>query len=81
MLAAAVAAAVAVTYAVLLATPAAAAGPRLYTFEVVRELPHDPRAFTQGLQFDVHEGREVFWESTGIYGQSQLREVRSRAWF
>jgi glutamine cyclotransferase len=39
--------------------------------EVVRALPHDPDAFTQGL---VHaEGR--FYESTGRYGRSDLREV------
>ena len=50
--------------------------PKLFTYEVVRELPHDPRAFTQGLQFDRHNGKEVFWESTGMYGTSQVREVR-----
>jgi glutaminyl-peptide cyclotransferase len=38
---------------------------------LVRELPHDPNAFTQGLI--VHRGR--FYESTGLYGQSTLREV------
>jgi glutaminyl-peptide cyclotransferase len=38
---------------------------------VVKELPHDPKAFTQGLL--VHRGR--FYESTGLYGQSSLREV------
>jgi glutamine cyclotransferase len=53
--------------------------PKLYSYEVVRELPHDPRAFTQGLQFDRHGGREVFWESTGMYGASQVREARSSA--
>ena len=49
--------------------------PKIFTYEIVRELPHDPRAFTQGLQFDRHEGRETFWESTGMYGASQVREV------
>jgi hypothetical protein len=49
--------------------------PRVYSYEVVRELAHDPHAFTQGLQYDVHNGREVFWESTGLYGQSEMREV------
>ncbi len=39
--------------------------------EVVRTLPHDPNAFTQGLVFDG--GR--FFESTGRYGRSDLREV------
>lgn len=39
--------------------------------EVVRTLPHDPAAFTQGLLF--HEGR--FLESTGLRGRSSLRLV------
>jgi glutamine cyclotransferase len=39
--------------------------------EVVRILPHDPTAYTQGLI--LHEGR--FYESTGQYGASTLREV------
>jgi glutaminyl-peptide cyclotransferase len=38
---------------------------------LVKELPHDVNAFTQGLL--LHRGR--FYESTGIYGQSTLREV------
>jgi glutamine cyclotransferase len=33
--------------------------------------PHDPEAFTQGLVFA--DGR--FYESTGLYGESSLREV------
>ncbi len=39
--------------------------------EVVRTLPHAPEAFTQGLL--LHNGR--FYESTGQYGSSSLREV------
>lgn len=38
---------------------------------VLRRLPHDPAAFTQGLL--VHQG--AFLESTGRYGQSSLRRV------
>jgi hypothetical protein len=49
---------------------------RMYTYEVVRALPHDAKAFTQGLEYEKYKGREVFWESTGIYGKSQVREVR-----
>lgn len=52
--------------------------PRILKYTVVRELPHDPRAFTQGLQLDTHENRTIFWESTGMYGQSEVREVRPR---
>lgn len=38
---------------------------------VVAEYPHDERAFTQGIHW--HDGR--LYESTGLYGQSSLREV------
>ena len=49
----------------------AAGAPVLYTYEVVATWPHDPRAFTQGLVFRDGE----FLESTGLNGQSTLREV------
>ena len=39
------------------------------TVEVVRELPHDPSLFTQGLQV---VGDQIY-ESTGQYGQSQVQ--------
>lgn len=39
--------------------------------EVVRTLPHDPDAFTQGLL--LHEGH--LYESTGLYGRASLRKV------
>jgi glutamine cyclotransferase len=42
-----------------------------YTYEVVATWPHDPKAFTQGLLF--YHGSLL--ESTGLYGQSSLREV------
>jgi glutaminyl-peptide cyclotransferase len=42
-----------------------------YTYEVVKSLPHDSDAFTQGLIF--HEG--VLYESTGLQGKSSLRRV------
>eukprot|EP00892_Ulva_mutabilis_P000703 jgi/Ulvmu1/10633/UM066_0012.1 len=57
------------------ATPRAPGEVMMYTYEIVRELPHDPAAFTQGLEFSVYKGRDVFWESTGNYGKSQVREV------
>jgi glutamine cyclotransferase len=49
--------------------PAASAGNVGYTVTAV--LPHDPGAFTQGLL--LKDG--VFYESTGLYGQSSLRKV------
>ena len=54
----------------LWAAPAPAAPVQEY--EVVRTFPHDPRAYTQGLFF--HRGR--LYESTGQYGESNLRAVR-----
>ncbi len=43
----------------------------VYSFEVVTAYPHDPNAFTQGLQF--HDG--YLYESTGLRGRSSLRQV------
>ena len=51
--------------------PVAASGVIPYTYEVIATWPHDPKAFTEGLL--VRNG-ELF-ESTGLYGQSSLREV------
>jgi glutaminyl-peptide cyclotransferase len=42
---------------------------RVYTYSVVREFPHDVKAFTQGLQ--IHKG--LLYESTGGYGTSSVR--------
>jgi glutamine cyclotransferase len=39
--------------------------------KVIRTYPHDPRAFTQGLEYYG----EYLYESTGIAGQSTLRKV------
>jgi glutamine cyclotransferase len=45
---------------------------REYTFEVVRQFPHDATAYTQGLTY--HAG--YLYEGTGINGRSSLRQVR-----
>jgi glutaminyl-peptide cyclotransferase len=50
----------------------AAKHPGEYTFEVVRQFPHDASAFTQGLAY--HDG--YLYEGTGIEGHSSLRQVR-----
>ncbi|NNK64019.1 MAG: glutaminyl-peptide cyclotransferase [Gemmatimonadetes bacterium] len=49
----------------------AAAPPDPIIFQVVRTLPHDTTAYTQGLLF--HEG--LLYESTGRYGESTVRTV------
>jgi len=43
----------------------------VYQHRVVRTYPHDRKAFTQGLVY--RDG--VFYESTGLYGESSLRKV------
>ncbi|MBV8687624.1 MAG: glutaminyl-peptide cyclotransferase [Alphaproteobacteria bacterium] len=59
-----------------LALPACAAStPRetpVYGYRIVKEYPHDPMAFTEGLFF--LDGK--LYESTGLNRQSTIREVR-----
>jgi len=43
----------------------------VYDVAVVREFPHDPSAFTQGLTFS----HRYLYESTGLTGMSSLRRV------
>lgn len=57
---------------VCLVTPgASSATTPVFSAVSVAAIPHDPTAFTQGLLF--HNG--VFYESTGLYGQSSLRRI------
>ncbi len=55
---------------ILLSAAAAAPVPE-YTFQIVREYPHDPAAFTQGLAY----ADGFLYEGTGLHGQSTLRRV------
>jgi len=43
--------------------------------EIIRTLPHDTRAFTQGLAYGA--GGRLF-ESTGLYSESSLRELDTK---
>jgi glutamine cyclotransferase len=43
----------------------------VYGYKVINVYPHDPTAYTQGLVF--HDG--FLLESTGLHGQSSLRQV------
>jgi glutamine cyclotransferase len=45
-----------------------------YSFEIVNTLPHDVKAFTQGLVFYDN----ALFESTGQYGESSLRRIDLR---
>jgi len=45
--------------------------PKRYSFNVIAEYPHDPEAYTQGLEFE----NGVMYESTGQKGKSSLRKV------
>lgn len=49
----------------------AAQAPEIYTYEIVNTFPHDPKAYTQGLEF--HNG--TLYESTGKKGASTVRKV------
>lgn len=40
-------------------------GPQLYSYDIIETYPHDPNAFTQGLEYDKVNGQDAFWESTG----------------
>lgn len=60
-------------FAVSCAAPASNAHhPAEYTYRVVKVFPHDPGAFTQGLEY--HDG--FLYEGTGLNGRSSLRKVR-----
>lgn len=61
------------TSALLVALVLAACGGDLPTgsIEILERLPHDPEAYTQGLLF----ADGVLYESTGKYGESDVRRV------
>ncbi|MFK0248051.1 glutaminyl-peptide cyclotransferase [Amycolatopsis azurea] len=51
------------------AAPAVDTGPEKLKVSVLSELPHDPEAFTQGLEFSG----ETLYEGTGLVGKSSMR--------
>jgi glutamine cyclotransferase len=61
------------TAATLLTSPEARSvlTPVGYTYTVANTFPHDPAAFTQGLIYLD----DIFYEGTGLYTQSTLRQV------
>src|SRR5215471_5019719 len=42
-----------------------------FTYRIVRVYPHDPNAFTQGLEY----ADGVLYEGTGLNGRSSIRRV------
>ena len=47
------------------------ATPKVYTYKIINEYPHDITSYTQGLEFYNNE----LYESTGQRGESKLRKV------
>ena len=47
---------------------------RVNSYTILETIPHDNNAFTQGLTFDPEDSSLVY-ESTGLYGQSDVRKV------
>ena len=45
--------------------------PKVYTFEIINEYPHDITSYTQGIEFL----NDTLYESTGQYKESKLRKV------
>ena len=45
--------------------------PKVYSYKIVNEYPHDMTSYTQGLEF--HNGE--LYESTGQRGESKIRKV------
>lgn len=45
--------------------------PSVISYDIVNEYPHDPAAFTEGLEYK--DG--ILYESTGQYGSSDIRKV------
>lgn len=45
--------------------------PKLYTYTILEEYPHDSEAYTQGLEFS----NDTLYESTGQYKNSTLRKT------
>ncbi|WP_412985364.1 glutaminyl-peptide cyclotransferase [Pontimicrobium sp. IMCC45349] len=45
--------------------------PKIYTYKILNEYPHDITSYTQGLEFFNGD----LYESTGQYGESKLRKV------
>tara|TARA_R110002167_G_scaffold324819_1_gene530934 strand:+ start:380 stop:1414 length:1035 start_codon:yes stop_codon:yes gene_type:complete len=45
--------------------------PKIYTYKIINEYPHDMTSYTQGLEFY----NDTLYESTGQYKESKLRKI------
>ncbi len=45
--------------------------PKIYSFEIINEYPHDIKSYTQGIEFF----NDNLYESTGQYKESKLRHI------
>ncbi len=45
--------------------------PKIYTFKIINEYPHDITSYTQGIEFF----NDYIYESTGQYKESKLRQI------
>ena len=52
-------------------TVLSSSSPKVYTYKIINEYPHDIKSYTQGLEFYKSE----LYESTGQKGESKLRKV------
>jgi glutamine cyclotransferase len=56
--------------AAVVADAPAVAPPAIMSYDIINEFPHDPSAFTEGLEY--RDG--MLYESTGQYGSSDIRK-------
>ena len=49
--------------------------PKLFTYKIINEFPHDIKSYTQGLEF--YDNR--LFESTGLRGKSALKEIEFKS--
>ena len=47
-------------------------GVDVFEARILQKIPHNPKHFVQGLQFDG----DILWEGTGLYGESKLIKQR-----
>ncbi|MGE9516127.1 MAG: glutaminyl-peptide cyclotransferase [Solitalea-like symbiont of Tyrophagus putrescentiae] len=49
--------------------------PKRFGYKLINIYPHDTSAFTQGLEYNYLGNNNSVFESTGLYGESKLKEI------